>query len=251
MGWILLEELSLFENPIFGMIQQFPVHRRATAGTQQRVLTEGGEEQLSEGGSRQHTVTSGIEGPGGGKERGYQFPHLLVAVMGIFVTIVDRSRVGVSVFAAAMTAVGGCVLWYFTLAREWVKFYANSKGKIRPVPVHKYAKKTRIYSSVGGVICAVLTIALVWLASQPCLVCYKIEVQADGTTDTEVEITRRTFKKRTELTEFFAYDEDLIARLPDRWYYPSYLRGKVDGTYYYFIRWSLIEYVFASGIETG
>ena len=61
------------------MIQQFPVHRRATAGAQQRVLTEGGEEQLSEGGPRQHTVTPGIEGPGGGKERGQQFPHLLVA----------------------------------------------------------------------------------------------------------------------------------------------------------------------------
>ncbi len=61
------------------MIQQFPVHGRAAAGAQQRILTEGGQEQLSEGGPRQHAVTPGIEGPGGGKERGQQFPHLLVA----------------------------------------------------------------------------------------------------------------------------------------------------------------------------
>ena len=31
MGWILLEELGLFENPIFGMIQQ--LHGRLALGT--------------------------------------------------------------------------------------------------------------------------------------------------------------------------------------------------------------------------
>lgn len=62
--------------------------------------------------------------------------------------------------------------------------------------------------------------------------------------ETEIEITKRTFRERTgkpkHIVSDYGDDYDIMT---DR--YTTYHRGRNDyGVYFYFLRWSLIEYVY-------